>query len=149
MDHLTPGTTVDDVLLPIEAGKIREFARATGTEDAVHVDVSAARAAGHPAVVAPLTFPVTTAHLRDQARFVERLGLDIARIVMGEVSWEYRRPLHAGDVLHAHRTVESDTERESRRGRMRLVGLVTEFTTEDGEVVLVQRETLIERGAAS
>jgi acyl dehydratase len=140
---------VDDVMLPVEPGKIREFARATATQNAVHVDVAAARAAGHPDVVPPLTYSVATAHLRDQAGFVARLGLDLHRIVMGGVSWEYRRPLHAGEVLRAVRTVESDAWKETRSGGIRLVGLVTEFTASDGEVVLLQRETLIERGVAS
>ena len=31
---------------------------------------------------------------------------------------------------------------------MRIVGLATEFVDEHGDVALVQRETLIERGAA-
>lgn len=149
VEHLSPGLIVDDVALPIDAGKIREFARATATMDAVHTDPVAAHAAGHPDVIAPLTFTVTTAHLRDQAGFVRTLGLDMARIIMGGVSWEYRRPVHAGERLRAVRTVESDVEKESRGGRLRLVGLVTAFTTDDGEVVVVQRETLIERGSAS
>jgi acyl dehydratase len=149
MSHLPPGSIVDDVVLPVEAGKIHEFARATATRDVVHVDAASAHAAGYPDVIAPLTYSVATAHLRDQAGFVARLGLDIRRIVMGGVSWEYRRPLHAGETLRAVRTVESDVWKDSRSGRMRLVGLVTEFTGGDGEVVLLQRETLIERGAAS
>ncbi len=128
-----PGDILDIVTFPVESGKIREFARATFTEDPVHSDDG----------VATLTHSVVTGHYRDQRGFVERLGLAIERVVVGSVSWDYVRPLVAGDRLVATRRVESD---ENRRG-MRFVTLATEFTAAAGEIVLVQREVLIERGA--
>jgi acyl dehydratase len=36
--------------------KVREFAQSVSTTNAIHIDVDAARAAGHPDVVAPPTF---------------------------------------------------------------------------------------------
>jgi acyl dehydratase len=149
MERLVPGLLVDEVVIPVERGRIREFARATATTDPVHLHPIAAAAAGLPAVVAPLTFSVTTAHLRDQAAFTEALGLDMRRVVVGSVSWEYRRPLVAGDELRAVRRVESDESRTGRSGPMRFVTLVTELTSQRGELVVVQRETLIERGAST
>ncbi len=149
MERLQPGMLVDDVVLPVERGKIRELVRATGTVDPVHVDRAAAEAAGLPDVAAPLTFSATTAHLRDQAAFTAALGLDAGRVVVGSVSWEYVRPIAAGEELRVVRRVEGDTSRTGRSGPMRLVVLVTEFTDAAGERVLVQRETLIERGGAA
>ena len=147
MDRLLPGRLVDEVTLPVESGKVREFARATGASDPIHLDADAAAAAGFAAILAPLTFSVSTAHLRDQGAFVLSLGLEIERIVVGSVSWEYRRPLLVGDELRAVRRVEGDVSRIGRSGPMRFVTLVTEFTDAVGEVVLVQREVLIEREA--
>jgi hypothetical protein len=135
---LEPGRLVDRVTLPVEAGRIRELARATGATDPAH-------AGG----LATLTHVVTAAHLRDQRAFVAGLGLDITRIVVGGVSWEYARPLRAGDVLDAVRRVESDERREGRSGPLRLVVLATEFTDQHGVVVVTQRETLVERGRAA
>ena len=45
---------------PYQVGreKIREFATAIGATDPAHHDPAAARALGHPDVVAPPTFPV-------------------------------------------------------------------------------------------
>jgi hypothetical protein len=136
-DVLEPGRLVDRVTLPVEAGKIRELAAATGAADPAHAEG-----------LATLTHTVTAAHLRDQRAFVAGLGLDIRRIVVGGVSWEYLRPLRAGDVLDAVRRVESDDRREGRSGPLRLVVLVTEFTDAEGVVAVRQRETLVERGAA-
>jgi acyl dehydratase len=85
--------------------KVREFALAVGEGAAVCRDVDAARAAGHPDLVAPPTFavtftmPVMEAFLRDPA-----FGWDYSRMVHGEQSFTVHRPLHAGDevvtVLH-------------------------------------------------
>ena len=145
MDRLLRGLIVDEVILPVERGKVREFVRATRTADPVHREKDTASAAGFTAVPAPLTFSVSTAHLRDQQAFVRDLGLVIERIVVGSVSWEYQRPVLVGDELVAVRRVEGDESRVGASGPMRFVTLVTEFTDQQGELVLVQREVLIER----
>ncbi|RFA10494.1 acyl dehydratase [Subtercola boreus] len=138
MTGIPVGGVVDTVEFTVEAGKIREFARATFTEDPRH-------AAGE---LATATHSVVTGHYRDQRGFVARLGLAIERIVVGSVSWEYERPLIAGDRLVATRRVEADTVREGRTGAMRFVTLATSFTDAAGETALVQREVLIERPAS-
>jgi hydroxyacyl-ACP dehydratase HTD2-like protein with hotdog domain len=127
------GTVVDEFSFGVEAGKVREFARAIG--------------AGGEGV--PLTFSVVAGHYRDARAAVEKLGLDIRRVVVGEVEWEYARPLVVGDQLSARRVVADVKTREgSRGGAMTLVTLETEFRDADGEVALRQREVLIETGAS-
>ncbi|WP_067650398.1 FAS1-like dehydratase domain-containing protein [Nocardia harenae] len=140
-------TVLDVVSFEVEAGKIREFARATHTADPVHTDPAAATAAGLPAVPATATHVVVAGHHRDQQRFVRDLGLAIERVVVGSVEWEYHRPLLAGDSLTGTRRVVSDTVKEGRRGgSMRLVTLETSWADATGETAVVQREVLIERG---
>jgi acyl dehydratase len=147
--QLDPGTPVDEVQIDIERGKIREFARATHAVDPVHTDPVLARAAGHRDVLATATHVVVTGHQRDQAAFVAALGLDIARIVVGSVSWEYLRPLLAGDLLTATRTVVADESKPGRTGGTnRLVTLETAYVDAAGQIAVRQREVLIERGTA-
>jgi acyl dehydratase len=80
--------------------KIREFALAIGEGASVCLDVDAARAAGHPDLVAPPTFaatiaiPAVEAFLRDPA-----FGWDYGRMVHGEQTFTLHRPVHAGDEL--------------------------------------------------
>jgi acyl dehydratase len=80
--------------------KIREFALAIGEGAPVCTDVDAARADGHPDLVAPPTFAVTftmpamEALLRDP-----ELGWDYSRMVHGDQSFTAHRPIHAGDEL--------------------------------------------------
>src|SRR4051794_4968720 len=100
------GTVVDEFSFAVETGKVREFARAIGA----------------PCDSVPLTFTAVAAHHRDARAAVERLGLDIRRVVVGEVEWQYERPLVVGDELRGRRVVAGVRE----RGTLKLVTLETE-----------------------
>lgn len=146
---LPVGFVVDEVSFEVERGKIREFARATGAADPVHTDRATATALGHEDLLATATHVVVAGHHRDQRAFVDRLGMDIRRIVVGSTAWEYLRPLRAGDALTGVRRVAADQTKPGRRGgTMRLVTLETEYADATGAVVVRQCEVLIERGAA-
>lgn len=144
------GLVVDEVSFDVERGKIREFVRATGTEDPVHTDPGAAAAAGHAAVLATPTHVVVAGHVRDQRAFIDRLGLTLERVVVGGVRWEYLRPLEVGDSLRGTRRVTSDVQREgSRGGSMRIITLETEYLDATDSPVVRLQETIIERGTTS
>ncbi|MCW2786644.1 MAG: MaoC domain protein dehydratase [Marmoricola sp.] len=144
------GIVVDDIAFTVERGKIREFQRATSTCDPVHHDRAAAADAGYADVLATPTHVVVAGHYRDQSAFVSMLGLDIARIVVGSVTWEFGRPVVAGDELRGIRVVVADEVRQGRRGGlMRIVTLETPYCDATGTAVVTVREELIERGASS
>ena len=147
-DEIAIGTVLDEVSFAVEAGKVREFARATYVSDPVHTDVEAASAAGFTTIPATPTHVVVAGHHRDQRQFVRDLGLAIERVVVGSVDWEYHRPLLVGDHVTGTRRVVGDTTREGKRGStMRLVTLQTDWVDQHGDTVVTQREVLIERGA--
>src|SRR5690242_18613281 len=80
--------------------KIAEFARAVGDDDAVYRDPDAARAAGHPDVIAPPTFAiVVTLGAADVVLADPDVALDYSRVVHGEQRFAHHRPIHAGDRL--------------------------------------------------
>jgi acyl dehydratase len=142
------GLVVDEFSFGVEAGKVREFARAIHDPAPRYVDPAAARAEGFGGVPAPLTFTVVAGHHRDAPAAIRRLGLDIARVVVGEVEWTYERPVVAGDRLDGRRVVADVRTREGARGgAMTLVTLETEFRDQHGELAVRQREVLIETGA--
>lgn len=144
------GTEIDHVDFPIEAGKIREFAIAVGGADPIYLSADAARAAGHPAIPAPPTFSVVAGHWRDQSAMVARLGLDLGRIVVGEVQWEYHAPVYAGDRLSGTRVVRDVTERAGKRGgTMTMITIEAELHNQRGELAVRQRDLIIETGSAS
>ncbi|MCO5994637.1 MaoC family dehydratase N-terminal domain-containing protein [Actinoallomurus rhizosphaericola] len=122
--------------------KIREFADAVGDLNPVYRDPEAAKAAGHPDVIAPPTFPIVIsiggASLTDP-----ELGLNYAMVVHGEQRFEYNRPLHAGDVVTAESTIAGIRS----IGRNERLDIQTVITTVDGEHVCTAHNVIIERGA--
>jgi acyl dehydratase len=125
--------------------KIREFADAIGDPNPAYRSVEAARALGHPDVVAPPTFAiVVSSRASAQVMFDPALGLDYSRVVHGEQSFSYERPVVAGDRLVAVATVEKI---RSAAGND-LLTLSCALTTADGEPVGIARSVIVARGTA-
>ncbi len=125
--------------------KIREFADAIGDPQPMYRDVEAAKAAGHPDVIAPPTFVMVLfnqyaleAVVRDPG-----LGLDYDRMVHGDMSFSYTRPVQAGDRLIVSTYID---EIMSRAGNDFLI-LRADIDTVDGERVVTARAQLVVRGA--
>ena len=95
---------------PYEVGreKIREFAEAVGDANPVYTDPEAAKALGHPDVIAPPTFPFLLTY-RAAAQVVNdpELGLDFSRVVHGDQRFGYTRPVRAGDRLTVTCVIDS------------------------------------------
>ena len=123
--------------------KIAEFADAIGDPSPLYRDREAARAAGHPDVIAPPTFAIVIS-MASSARAMgdPGLGLNYAMVVHGEQRFEYARPIGAGDVLTATSTI-SDIK---AAGRNVLLSTRTDIQTVAGEHVCSAYSTLVERG---
>lgn len=132
------GDIIEEWDFRVEAGKVREFARA------VH-DIHA-----EDTMIAPPTFPVVAA-----ADFVERLvatilSLDRSRTVHGEQAYEYLEPIAAGDLLHCRARLTGDEVKSGKRGgKMRIITTEVEYrSAASGRVVCRETMTSIEKGAA-
>jgi acyl dehydratase len=123
--------------------KIREFAAAVGAVDTAHTDPGAARALGHPDIVAPPTFPIVVT-MSAGAQIIEdpALGIDYSRVVHGDQRFSYTRPVYAGDRLTCVCSVEDITS----RGGHDFVTTRTDVATEDGEAVVTVWSKLVVRG---
>ena len=111
--------------------KIREFAVAIGADDPVYLDPEAARAAGHPDVIAPPTFAIVLC-----------LGLDFDRVVHGEQRFRYVRPLHAGERVTRTTTIEEITFRVGNH----FLNTRTDMVADDGELVVTAWLMFVVRG---
>src|SRR5918997_6194504 len=96
--------------LPIERGKVREFALAVGEDNPVFFDPEEARRQGLPDVVAPPTFTVTQIWQVSREEREARLGanLDYGRVLHGEQAFVYRRLPFAGEVLKGKMRISKD-----------------------------------------
>jgi acyl dehydratase len=125
--------------------KIREFADAIGDPNPVYRDAEAAGKAGHPSVIAPPTFAmIVSMRAIDVIVADPELGLDWSRVVHGEQTFSYHRPIMAGDSLVLTATVQNVM---SRAGNDFLT-VRTDVATEAGEQVCVGTSTLVARGTA-
>ncbi|WP_026065863.1 MaoC family dehydratase N-terminal domain-containing protein [Actinoalloteichus spitiensis] len=132
---------------PYEVGreKIREFADAVGDPSPVYRDPAAARAAGHPDVIAPPTFAFLLSVRANEVIVTDpELGLDYGTVVHGDQSFEHHRPIRAGDRL----VVTAHVDAVSSRAGNEFLTLRSEVTTEDGEAVVTARTMLVARGTA-
>jgi acyl dehydratase len=132
---------------PYEVGreKIREFADAIGDANPAYRDPEAARALGHPDVIAPPTFGIVLSMTAGRQVIADpELGLDYSRVVHGEQRFVSARPVRAGDRLTAVVTVENI---RSAAGND-MITTRAEVSTADGEPVFTAYSTLVARGTA-
>jgi acyl dehydratase len=124
--------------------KIAEFADAIGDANPVYRDAAAARAAGHPDVIAPPTFAIVISLAASGVAMADPgLGLNYAMVVHGEQRFSYLRPLTAGDVVTAQPAITEIRD----VGRNVMLTTNTEIRTVTGELVCTAMSTLVERGA--
>ncbi|MFJ9783944.1 MaoC family dehydratase N-terminal domain-containing protein [Amycolatopsis sp. NPDC101161] len=123
--------------------KIREFADAIGDDNPVFRDPEAARAAGHPDVIAPPTF-ITIVNLAAINAIVSdpELGLDYSRMVHGDQQFSYSRPVRVGDKL----LLTTHIDKIMARAGNDFINLRAEIADGDGEHIATTRAQLVVRG---
>lgn len=132
---------------PYEVGreKIREFADAIGDPNPAYRDPDAAKALGHPDVLAPPTFPIVVSmRASGQAIGDPELNIDYSMVVHGEQRFTYTRPVYAGDVLTGRVSIEDIRA----AGRNELMTTRVDLETPKGEHVCTAHSTLVVRGGA-
>jgi len=125
----------------VEAGKIREFAKAVKDPNPAYAGDGA---------VAPPTFLMTVAHwMGDLGQTRSAVKLDYRRLLHGEQEFELLEPIRAGDVLTFRSRTKEVFEKEGKRGgKMLFVIGETEYRNQRGEVVAYTRNTAIETADA-
>jgi acyl dehydratase len=138
------GKRYPPVVYAVGREKVKEYAFAVGETDPLHLDVEAARAAGHRDVVAPPMFAVVySAPAVAPAIFDPEVGLDFARMVHGGQEFRWGALVVAGDEI----TTEASVKDISERAGNGFFVFETRSTNQDGETVCVGTWTNIVRGA--
>lgn len=123
--------------------KIKEFADAIGDANPIYRDVDAAKAAGHPDVIAPPTFVmIVNLAAIDVIITDPEFGLDYGRMVHGDQSFTFARPVRAGDRLSVTSYVDDITTRAGND----LLTVRAEISNEE-EPVVTARALLVVRRA--
>jgi acyl dehydratase len=126
---------------------IRRFAQAIGDANPAYIDPAAAKALGHPDVIAPPTFLTTVGmSLAGQGPISDpELGLNYALVVHGEQRFVHHRPARPGDVLRTKTTIEDIRD----AGSNELMKMRMDISTTDGELVCEAYNLVVSRGTAA
>lgn len=138
------GRDLGDSVLPIEAGRLKFFAKAIGETNPIYLDEAAARDAGYAALPAPPTF-LFAASLDSGVvfRMLEDMRVPIGKVLHGEQSFEYRAAIVAGDLI----TVSSKVSNiyEKKNGALEFVELLQDAKNQNGLVVAQIRNVTVVR----
>jgi acyl dehydratase len=112
--------------------KIREYARAVGETDPLHLALDAARAAGHEDLVAPPMFvTVYTSEAISAGLFDPELEIDFAHLLHAAQEFVWGPLVIAGDEI----ATETEVKEVSERGGVAFYVFETRSTNQRGELV--------------
>ena len=144
---------------PDELGRaaIRYFALAVGDENPLYTDDDYAKRHGYPSVIAPPTLVCETNQFvpggRDGDGYLSQLfSLDVpgTRQIRGGNAYEFLRPVLPSDRITITWRLEDMAERTTSGGvEMLVVTSVATYTTETGELLARNTETIIYQAASS
>lgn len=137
------GMVFDYAPFLIEAGKIKEFAKALQLENRVYVDAEVAKAAGYRGIPAPPTFMTVIDYWNERnfyQLFSEFLKLDPNNVLHGEQTYDYHEVIVAGDVITAQVSVKEQFHKKGKNFFL----LETVYRNQWDAIVATGRTTLIE-----
>ncbi len=130
---------------------IRYFALALGDDNPLYVDDGYAREAGYPSVIAPPTLICETCQYSHRPPNEDgyighewKLPIRGCRLIRAGNEYEFMRPLLPTDRISVTWTLEDIAERgRSGGGTQLFVSSVARYRDAEGEVVAVNRETIV------
>ena len=136
------GKVFPSVTYAVGREKVREYAHAVGETNPLHLELEAARAAGHRDLVAPPMFAVVySSRAIVPALFDPEVGIDFARMVHGAQEFAWGPLVIAGDEI----TTECEHVSTAERGGMGFFTFETRSVNQDGERVCTGTWTNIVR----
>ncbi len=136
--------------LEVDKTGCRMFARAVGHSDLIFYDEDYAKSKGYRSIVAPpgffgtRTFAPSAGGAAGQGRPGMGFSIPYKRVLNGGTEIEYYGTVCAGDVLEARNKITGFNERSGSMGPMLITNRETTFRNQKGEIVAVERGTVIQ-----
>ncbi|QIB67403.1 FAS1-like dehydratase domain-containing protein [Kineobactrum salinum] len=141
----TKGQSTSAVKVQVERGRIQFFSKVLGFDDPVHTSLKAARAQGHPDLVAPPSFYMVVEAAADEERrqrgemsSAELVGCDFRYLLHGDEYYTYDGLIYAGDEVSIVTKVIDFYEKK---------GGTLEFVTFESLITHADRGALVRGGA--
>lgn len=131
-------------VLTVDRTRLQFFAKAIGEKDPVYVDLAAAKAAGYADVPAPPTF-LFAAELDSGAndQLLADLDIPLAKLLHGEQSFRYLKPVCAGDTVTVQSTITDIYDKKG--GKLEFAVKDSKVTNQRAELVAELRTVLVVR----
>lgn len=149
-DRTTKGRATAPVQVEVERGRIRFFAQVLGEADPIHSDVTAARAQGHPDLVAPASFFAVLLAManeeltrRGEPSANKLVGCDNRYLLHGDETYDYSGLVYAGDALTVTTTVVDFYDKKA--GALEFVTLGVEAVHAERGLLIRATRTLLHR----
>ena len=144
IDRKFIGYQLKPSVLTLDRTRLKFFAKAIGETDPVYVDTAAAQAAGYTDVPAPPTF-LFAAELDSGAndQLLADLGIPLAKLLHGEQSFRYRKPVCAGDTVTVQSTITDIYDKKG--GKLEFAVKDSTVTNQRDELVAELRTVLVVR----
>jgi len=129
---------------PVDAGKVRRFAKALGFENPLYYDLEK----GQP--IAPLTYVFSVNH--DSLAEWDSLGRPTyafspppthGLVLRAGNDYRFSRPAQVGDLIRTRRRVKEVKEKVGHSGPLLFLTYDLEYTTQSGEPLGINTETII------
>jgi acyl dehydratase len=128
----------------IEAGKVALFCKALGETGTVHLDQTAARAAGYRDLLAPLTYPSAIAMECPNPNMLnDLLGFELRWMLHAEEEYEYGEPICVGDDISTAMQVTDLYEK--KQGALKFAVCQLEMRNQHRQLVCKVRRSLVAR----
>ena len=131
-------------VLSLDRTRLKFFAKAIGETNPVYVDAAAAQAAGYSDVPAPPTF-LFAAELDSGAndQLLADLDIPLAKLLHGEQSFRYFKPVCAGDTVTVQSTITDIYDKKG--GKLEFAVKDSKVTNQREELVAELRTVLVVR----
>jgi acyl dehydratase len=144
IDRKFIGHELPPSVLQVERGRLQFFAKAIGETNPVYCDLAAARDAGYADLPAPPTF-LFSAELDSGGteRLLSELGVPIAKILHGEQSFSYLKPVVAGDTVTVRSRISDIYDKKN--GALEFIIRQSSAVNQQGETVAEMRTVIVVR----
>lgn len=144
IDRKFIGYQLPPSVLHVDRTRLQFFAKATGGRDPVYADPAAAKAAGYADIPAPPTF-MFAAELDSGAneKLLNDLDVPLTKLLHGEQSFRYFKPVCAGDTVTVQSTVSDIYDKKG--GQLEFIVKDSRVTNQAAELVAELRTVLVVR----
>ena len=142
IDRKHIGAVLPSYEVEVEKGRLRFFAKAIGETNPIYIDEQAARQAGYPSLPVPPTF-LFSLEREHSHRFdyLQMLGVDLHRVLHGEQSFTYHKPVYAGDtVIFGPRIADIY---DKKNGALEFIALEAVVKDKSGSLVAELRSLIV------